>query len=223
MSAALEQMPRNRGRTDRRVPPRHRRAETERHQNDLQRPGHPDHRSGPPGAGRGDARHLVPARAERRQCGGDRRIPDEGAGRLPHGLGAGLPERPGRAGQRDDELLSDDPDQRVVGAGDRRSAAGRLRGDGPARHREAAVQGGVSRAARGRYRHRRRARDPRRGVGPAGRRVSGSAGQTVRPGDGGRGRPPFAGEGDRSGAGADPRAVQRSSARWTCCAARRSH
>ena len=38
--------------------------------------------------------------------------------------------------------------------------------------RQAAVQGGVPRAACGRYRHRRCARDPRRGFGPAGRRVS---------------------------------------------------
>ena len=38
------------------------------------------------------------------------------------------------------------------------------------------------------HRHRRRARDPRRGVGPSGRRLSRSAGQAVRPGDGRRGR-----------------------------------
>ena len=134
---------------------------------------------------------------------------DEVAGRVPHGLGAGLPERPGGARQCDDELLSDDPDQRLVRTRDRRPAAGRLRGDGPARHRQAAVQGGVPRAACGRYRHRRRARDPRRGFGPAGRRVSRPAGQAVRPGDGGRGRPPLAGQGDRSGAGADPGTVRR--------------
>ena len=199
----------SRSRTDRRVPPGHRRAEAERRQNDLQRPGHSDHRSGPSGAGRGNAGDLVPARAERRQRGGDRGVPDEVAGRVPDGFGAGLSERAGGAGQRDDELLSDDPDQRLVRARDRRSAAGRLRGDGSARHRAAAVQGGVPRAARGRYRHRRRARDPRRGVRPAGRRVSRSAGQAVRPGDGGRGRPPLVGQGDRSGAGANPGAFRR--------------
>ena len=67
-----------------------------------------------------------------------------------------------------------------------------------------AVQGGVPRAACGRYRHRHRARYPRRGVGPAGRRVSRPAGQAVRPGDGGRGRPSLAGKGDRPGAGSAP-------------------
>ena len=36
----------------------------------------------------------------------------------------------------------------LVRARGRRPAAGRLRGDGPARHRQAAVQGGLSRAAR---------------------------------------------------------------------------
>ena len=52
---------------------------------------------------------------------------------------------------------------RLVRARDRRPAAGRLRGDGPARHRQAAVQGGVPRAACGRHRHRRwRARSVRR-------------------------------------------------------------
>ena len=49
----------------------------------------------------------------------------------------GLPQRPDRAGQRDDQLLPDDPDQRLERARDRRPAAGRLRGDGPARHRQA--------------------------------------------------------------------------------------
>ena len=77
---------------------------------------------------------------------------------------------------------------RLVRARDRRPAAGRLRRDGPARHRQAALQGGVPRAACRRHRHRRRARDPRRGVRPSGRRLSRSAGQAVRAGDGRRGR-----------------------------------
>ena len=77
---------------------------------------------------------------------------------------------------------------RLVRARDRRPAAGRLRGDGPARHRQAALQGGVPRAARRRHRHRRGARDPRRGVRPSGRRLSRSAGQAVRSGDGRGGR-----------------------------------
>ena len=40
--------------------------------------------------------------------------------------------------QRDHQLLPDDPDQRLQRARDRRPAAGRLRGDGPAGHRQAA-------------------------------------------------------------------------------------
>ena len=129
------------------ISPRHRRAQAQRHQDDLHRARHPDHGFGPHGPGRRHARDLVPARAARRQCGGDRRLPDEEAGRLPHGVGAGLPQRSDRAGQRHHQLLPDDPDQRLVRARDRRSAAGRLRGDGPARHRQAPVQGGLPRAA----------------------------------------------------------------------------
>ena len=53
---------------------------------------------------------------------------------------------------------------RLLRARDRRPAAGRLRGDGPARDRQAAVQGGVPRAARRRHRHRRRARAIRAAV-----------------------------------------------------------
>ena len=142
----------------------------------------------PHGAGRGHPRALVPPRAERRLCGVDRGLPDQEARHLPHGVGAGLPQRPDRARARDHQLLPDDPDLGLVRARDRRPAAGRLRGDGPARDRQAAVQGGVPRAACRRHRHRHRARDPRRGLGPSGRRLSRSAGQAVRPGDGRRGR-----------------------------------
>ncbi len=59
----------------------------------------------------------------------------------------GLPQRPDRARPRHHQLLSDDPDLGLVRARDRRPAAGRLRGDGPARHRQAAVQGGLPRPA----------------------------------------------------------------------------
>ena len=45
----------------------------------------------------------------------------------------GLPERPDRAGQCHDQLLPDDPDQRLQRARNRRPAARRLRRDGPAR------------------------------------------------------------------------------------------
>ncbi len=56
----------------------------------------------------------------------------------------GLSQWPDGAGQCHDQLLSDDPDQRLVRARDRRLAAGRLRRDGPAGDRQAALQGGVS-------------------------------------------------------------------------------
>ena len=105
---------------------------------------------------------------------------------------------------------------RLVRARDRRPAAGRLRGDGPARDRQAALQGGVPRAACRRHRHRRGARDPRRGVGPSGRRLSRSAGQAVRPGDGRRGRHEVAGQGDRRRRRRRFPRPTRSSARSTC-------
>ena len=123
---------------------------------------------------------LVPARAERGLRRVDRRLPDAEARHLPDRVGAGLPERPHRARARDDQLLPDDPHQRLIGARDRRPAAGRLRGDGPARDRQAARQGRVSRAARRGHRRGRRARDPRRGVGPPGRRLPRPAGEAVR-------------------------------------------
>ena len=195
---------------------RHRCAQAQRHQHDLRRAGHPDHRSRPHGAGRGHPRAFVPPRAERRLCGGDRRLPDQEARRLPHGFGAGLPQRPDRARQRHHQLLPDDPDLRLLRARDRRPAAGRLRGDGSARDRQAAVQGGVPRAACRRHRHRPRARDPRRRLGPSGRRLSRPAGQAFRAGDERRGRQEVAGQGDRPGAGADSRARTRSSARSMC-------
>ena len=88
--------------------------------------------------------------------------PDETARHLPHGVGARLPQRSDRARQRHDQLLPDDPDLGLVRARNRRPAAGRLRGNGPARHRQAALQGGLPRPARRRHRHRRwRARSAR--------------------------------------------------------------
>ena len=75
-------------------------------------------------------------------------------GDLPHGVGARLPQWSDGARPCHDQLLPDDPDRGLVGARDRRPAAGRLRGDGPARDRQAALQGGISRAARRGHRHR---------------------------------------------------------------------
>ena len=170
----------------------------------LCRARHPDHRLPAHVAGRGHPRAVVPARAERGLRRVDRRLSDEAARHLPHRVGARLPQRPHRARARHHQLLPDDPDLGLVRARDRRPAAGRLRGDGPARHRQAAVQGRLPRAACRRHRHRHRARHPRRRLGPSGRRLSRSAGQAVRPGDGRGGRQQVAGQGDRSGAGADP-------------------
>ena len=183
---------------------------------DLRRARHPDHRLRPHGAGRRHPRALVPPRAERRLCRLDRRLPDQEARRLPHRVGARLPQRPDRARARHHQLLPDDPDLGLVRARDRRPAAGRLRGDGPARHRQAAVQGGVPRAARAGHRHRPGARHPRGGVGPSRRRLSRPAGQAVRPGDGRRGRQEVAGQGDRRRRRRRSRRPMRSSARSTC-------
>ena len=189
---------------DRRLQPHHRRDEAERPRDDLRRAGHSDHRLRPHGAGRRHPRAVVPPRAERGLCRGDRGLPHQEARHLPYRLGARLPERPDRARACHDQLLPDDPDLGLVRARDRRPAAGRLRGDGPARRRQDDVQGGLSRAARRRHRHRLRARDPRRRVGPSRRRLSRPAGQAVRPGDECRGRQEVAGQGDRRSAGADP-------------------
>ena len=130
--------------SDRRLPPGDRGPEAEWHRHDLRAARDPDHRPDAPGAGRGPAHALVPARAERRLRRLDRRLPHAKAGHLPHRVGAGLPERPHRARARHDQLLPDDPHQRLLRARDRGPAAGRLRGDGPARHRQAGVQGGLS-------------------------------------------------------------------------------
>ena len=206
---------------DRRLSPRHRCAAGERHRDRLRRAGHPDFRSAAHGAGRRHPGDLVPPRAERRQCRGDRGFPQQEAGHLHHRLGAGLSQRPHRARQCHHQLLPDDPDLRLLRARDRRPAAGRLRGDGPTRHRQAAVQGRLPRAARGRYRHRHRARDPRCGVRTAGRRLSRPAGQAVLAGDGGREGRQVDRQGDRSGPGANPGAG-RGQARARCAQKRQA-
>ena len=206
--AAVKEKPANarrgRARADRRLQSHHRCAEAQRRQDHLCRSRHPDHRLPAHVAGRGPSRALVPPRAERRLCGLDRGLPDQAAGHLPHGVGAGLPQWPDRARARDDELLPDDPDLGLVRARDRRPAAGRLRGDGPARDRQDHVQGGLSRPACRRHRHRHCARDPRRGVGPSGWCLSRPARQAVRSGDRRRKGQEVAGESDRCGAGANP-------------------
>ena len=135
------------------------------------------------------------------------------AGHLPHGVRPRLPERTDGARQRHHQLLSDDPHQRLERARDRRPAAGRLRGDGPARHREAARQGRVPRAARRGHRRGRRAGDPCCALRPSRRRLSRPAGQAV-PADDRRGsREEVADQGRRSGAAPDPGAGRRASAR----------
>ena len=57
----------------------------------------------------GHPRHLVPARAERRQRGGHRRLSDPTARHLPDGVGARLSQRPDRARPCHDQLFPDDP------------------------------------------------------------------------------------------------------------------
>ena len=158
----------------------------------------------------------LPPRAERRQRRRGRRLPHPEAGHLPHGLRAGLPQRPHGAGQRDRQLLPDDPDQRLQRARDRRPAAGRLRGDGPAQRRQALLQGRVSRAPRAGHRHRHRAGDPLGALGPPRRRLPRPAGQAVLADDGGRGRQAIAGEGGR------PRAAPIARARHGATRARRA-
>ena len=133
---------------------------------------HPDHRSAAPGAGGGDPLFRLPARAVGRQRGRDRRVSDAEAGHLHDRLGPRLSERAGRAGQRHDQLLPDDHDQRVERPRDRRSRAGRLRGDGPAGRRPALCQGGLPGQPAAGHRHRHRAGDPRRRLGAPGRRLS---------------------------------------------------
>ena len=172
--------------------------------------------------GEGTACHLLPPRAERRQRRGHRRLHDRQARRVPHGVGARLPQRPDGAGQCHHQLLPDDPDQRLVRARDRRPAARRLRRDGPAGHRQAAVQGRLPRAACRGHRRGHRARHPLGRVRPPRRRLPGPAGQAVLAGRRRRGRQRLADRGGRSGAEADPRRPMRCSARSTCSRARRS-
>ena len=192
--------------TDRRLSAGHRCAQAERPRHHLRPAGHSDHRPDAPRAGRGPARAVVPPRAERGLRRVDRRLPHAEARHLPDGVGARLPQRPQRARARHRQLLPDDPDQRLERARDRRPAAGRLRGDGPARHRQAGRQGRLPRAARRGHRRRHRARHPRRRLGPPGRRLPRPAGQAVRAEHRCRGREELADQGRRSGAEADSRA-----------------
>ena len=200
-------------RGDRWLQPGHRGAQAQRDRHDLRAAGHSDHRPHAQAPARGPARHLLPPRAERGLRRVDRGLHDAEAGHLPHRVRPRLPQRVDRAGACDDQLLSDDPDQRLLGARDRRPFAGRLRGDGPARDRQAAVQGGVPRPARGGHRRRRRARDPCGGLGPPGRRLSRSARQAVPADDGRRSGSQVPHQGRRCGAEADSRARIRRSAR----------
>ena len=194
---------------NRRLSARHRRPQAQRHRYDLRAARHPDHRPHAQVAGARNARDLLPARAERRLCRVHRRLHDAEAGHLPHGVRPRLSQRIDGARQRHHQLLSDDPHQRLERARDRRPAAGRLRGDGPARHREAARQGGVPGPARRGHWRGRRAGDPRRALRPARRRVSRLAGQAV-PADDRRGsREEFADQSRRSGAAPDPGAGRR--------------
>ena len=164
---------------NRRLPARHRRPQAERHRYDLRPARHPDHRPHAQAAGGGHPRDLLPARAERRVRRVHRRLHDAEAGHLPHGVRPRLPQRADGARQRHHQLLPDDPHQRLERARDRRPAAGRLRGDGPARHCQTARQGRVPGPARRGHRRGRRAGDPCCSLGPSGRRLPRPAGQAV--------------------------------------------
>ena len=103
-------------------------------------------------------------------------------------------------------IASDDPHQRLERARDRRPAARRLRGDGPARDRQAALQGSVSRPACRRHRHRHRARDPLGRLRPSRRRLPRLPGQALLAGDRRGGGQALAGQGRRPGAAPAARA-----------------
>jgi hypothetical protein len=68
--------------------------------------------------------HRLSAGDLGRKRGRRRRISDPAARRVPHDIRARLPQRPARAGQRDDELLPDDPDLGLKQSGDGGFAAG---------------------------------------------------------------------------------------------------
>ncbi len=165
---------------------------------------------------RGAARHLVPSRAERRVRRFHRRLHDAEAGHLPDGIRPRLSQRIDGARQRHDQLLPDDPDQRLERARDRRPAAGRLRGDGPARHRQAARQGRVPGPARRGHRRGRGAGDPCCCLRPSGRRLSRPAGQAVPADDRRGGRKKVVDQRGRSGAAPDPGARRCCSAHSIC-------
>ncbi len=157
---------------DRRLSPGGGGAEAERGRYDLRGGRHPDHGFAAVGASGGDPLLRLSARAVGRERGRDRRVSDAEAGHLHDRLGPGLPERDGRLGQRHDQLLPDDHDQRIERPGDRRSRAGRLRGDGPAERSAALCQGGLPRQPAARHRHRHCAGNPRCVLGAPGRRLS---------------------------------------------------
>ena len=123
-------------------------------------------------------------------------------------------------GQCDDELLSDDPDQRLVRTRDRRPAARRLRRNGPLRRCQNAVQGGSACCTRPTSASVSRAPSAPR-CRPAGRRLSRPASKTVRPGDGGQaGRRSLVKVIDPAPARASRHNKPPSSVRSTCYAAR---
>ena len=172
---------RNRGAgNDRRLSARHRCPQAERHRHDLRSARHPDHRPHPPAQAAG--MRVLSFRHEQ-NAGYAASI----AGFLTQKPGICLTvSAPGflnglnALAHATDELLPDDPHQRLERARDRRPAAGRLRGDGPARDRQAACQGRLPRAARRGHRRGHRARDPRRRLRPSGRRLPRPAREALR-------------------------------------------
>ena len=154
--------------------------------------------------------------AVRRKCGCDRRLSDEEAGDLSHGVSPRLSERHGGTGECDHQRLPDDPDQRIERQGDRRSPAGRLRRTRSDERGEAVRKSGFPRQQTRRYRHRSCARYPCGSVRAAGWRLPGS--DRRRPWRDPRHRcgHPIAGTRSRSSAPAASPTPSRSNAPSTC-------
>ena len=157
--------------------PRRRRAEAEWTLPYLRRGRHPRHGTGASRPGEGASLHRIPAGAGCRPCGCGCRLSHAAPRDLPDRLRARISERPGGAGERDDRLLSDDPDEWLERSRDHRPPAGGLRGARPARGGPALRQGSLPGGATGGYRGRRCASHPRGALRETGWSLSGPARQ----------------------------------------------
>ena len=115
----------------------------------------------------------------------------------------GFSERLNGTGQCHYKLLSNDPAERIFRARDCRSAARRLRRDGPAGHCETSVQGGLSSPACRGYWHCCGAGYTRCCLRSTGWCLPRPAGKAFRSNHGGRRRCSVFGQGNRSGTASD--------------------